>query len=276
MKLINSSLLIFGLILSFVTGLKIPTPSPTVLIVNHLNYLRYDYPANPTSLRPNGYPFYETTAHLNAGHLDQPFNPNHYSLNRTANGLHGLLNLDELDDQLNGRLDQQLSNELNDRLANHLNSHPNSQQNDPQIRQNIDQLNSQADSQIQNRQVNIVGQSNHVGQSNIVNQLNIVNQSNFDSQPNDQFNGYSQSNIIENGQLNDLNNNQIDSGYPNEAIDRQLNQLTIDDQRDDLILTNEHQARLAELSLLQQNEPSLSLILDADSPFLNEVQVSVF
>ena len=265
MKFINTSLLIFGLILTFVSCLKVPTPSPTVLIVNHLNYLRYDYPANPTSLRPNGYPFYETTAHLNAGHRPFEPNPHHYSLNRTANGLNGLINLDELDDQLNGRLDQQLSNELNDRLSNHLSNHPNSQQNDPQIRHHIGQLNSQVDSQISRPDHQVNGD-----------QVSIVSQPNRDSQPN----GHSQSNSIESSQSNDLNNNRIDSpsGYPNEAIDRQLNQLTIDDQGDDLILTNrsEHQARLLELDLLQQSEPSLSLTLDADSPFLNQVQVSAF
>ena len=231
MKLICTGLLIFGPLLTLTACLKLPTPSPTVLIVNHLNYLRYDHPANPTSLLPNGYPFYET-AHLNA-HLNRSFNENAYSLNRSANALNGLINLDELDNQLSGRLDQQLNNELNDRLNSHL---PGQQADRPA---EADQLDGQA------------GLAANATRPAM------------------------QAESIENGQSNDVNNNQI--LYSNEEIDRQLNHLRISDQRDDLILSNhtEHQARLLELDLLQQNEPALSLLLDADSPFLNSVQVSL-
>ena len=264
MKFINTSLLIFGLILTFVSCLKIPTPSPTVLIVNHLNYLRYDYHANPTSLRPNGYPFYETTAHLN-----RSFSENLYSLNRTTNALNGLINLNELDNQLNGRLDQQLSNELNDRLANHLASQPNDRQvhieNDQLNEPLNDQLSDQPNVQIDQQASSQIGRGDHQ-----VSAVPLNSQSIEHSQSNDLNN-----NLNSDSYGNDLNNNLM-HGYP--EIDQQLNHLTISDHPDDLILTNhtDHQARLLELELLQQNEPSLSLVLDADSPFLNSAQVSFF
>lgn len=228
------------LLTSYTSSLKLPQPSPTVLIVNHLNYLRYDYVSNPT-LRANGYPFYSGLSQLN-NHLNRTDGYNRYSLNRTT---------DNLDLILNGHLDETLSerativrpnedlNNLNDHHIEPENNHQADLSND-QIDQLANRLNEQ-----------LTGRSNDQTNEQLIERLNSL-QFDGDDQQSDQ----------------------------NERSDQQLNRATsvVDLNNNDLsnlIVTNsaEGQQRLLELNLLQQNEPSLSLILDADSPFLNTIQV---
>lgn len=228
MKFNIITLLTFSLLSIFVYGFKLPNPSPAVLIVNHLNYLRYDYLSNPhhLNLRPtNSYPFYESV-HLNR-HLNRTEQFNLYSINRTNNHLGNLINLNNLDDQLNGRLDQELTYELNDRLNNQLNA----------------QLNLNEELNLPNQQIN-----------ELENDLN--------NQPTDQEPHF--------------NEDQLNENTFNELIPNDLNNNDLNNQNNNLILTNStrDQQRLIELNLLQQTEPSLSLILDSDSSFLNNIQVN--
>ena len=225
----------FLICLTFVTCLKLPTnPSPTILIVNHLNYLRYDYLPNPTSLRRNGYSFYDTVPI----HRNRTQRFDRYSINRTTNDLdQNFIDLNNLDSQLNGRLD------LDNQLAIHQlnNNDLNEQANQIDYQVNYQTIEPNDNRQEANRDLN----------NNQLNDQQIEQSNNLNT--NEQLTNDVQSNDLTGQQANnqDLSNNE------------------------NLIITNstEGRERLLELNLLQQTESSLSLVLDADSPFLNNIQV---
>jgi len=259
--------LIINLLLSSFTStssLKLPNPSPTVLIVNHLNYLRYDYLSNPTSLRTNGYPFYSSDSR----ELNRTTEYNHqYSINESPN------NLDLI---LTGRLDEELANRLENQVAT-------ARTNDDDQHDQHEDFNELFNQS--NPQNNLLNVQLNSDQHLLNGQLNNsqLNENQQQISLNDESNVSTPSNEIITGQLDEQTTDQL-TQFNNQQFTDQTDQNNNSNEQSDLnnnlsnlIITNsttDGQQRLLELNLLQQTEPSLSLILDSNSPFLNNVQES--